>query len=80
VKGSVAAGHGPWLPRGPHLPGVRADQQPTSRLSELMVRHELQVGTAGWPAADDETMPSARSAGAAVRQLGCRTTQPLTCW
>jgi hypothetical protein len=43
------------------------------------VRHELQVGTAGWPAADDETMPSARSAGAAVRQLGCRTTQPLTC-
>jgi hypothetical protein len=57
------------IPRcGPQAPYVWADQRPAaSRFGEPMMHHELQVGSV-WKAAEDETMPPARAAGAAVRQ------------
>jgi glutathionyl-hydroquinone reductase len=76
-----------WLPAtdrdfarcGPQVSNVRADQRPTSRrFGELVVRYELQVGTAcPWRRREDASCT--RAAGASFRWLGCRTTTPPTC-
>jgi hypothetical protein len=73
-----------WLPAtdrdshtAAHMYRTSGPQRPAaSRFDEMMLRHELQVGTA---AAGGETMQASHLAGAAFRQVNCTTTTPRTC-